>query len=66
VLKKRFENTKEVIRSRESKQEHAIQWPKEPRIETRTYNTMAKKKMTNGQFMIYKTLHRQLKIEQNI
>jgi hypothetical protein len=43
-------------------QEHAIQWPKEPRIETSTYNTMAKKKMTNGQFMIYKTLHRKLKI----
>jgi hypothetical protein len=28
-----------------------------------THNTMAKRKRTKGQTMIYKTLHRKLKIE---
>jgi hypothetical protein len=31
----------------------------------RTDNTMAKRKRTNGQTMIYKVLHRKLKIEQH-
>jgi len=33
-------------------------------VNQRTDNTMAKRKLTNRQTMIYKTLHRTLKIEQ--
>jgi hypothetical protein len=48
-----------------------IQWPKcedtngQSEVENqRTDNTMAKRQRTEGQTMIYKTLHRKLKIEQ--
>ena len=37
-----------------------IQWPKEEEPD----NTMAKRRRTKGQTMIYKTLHRKHKIEQ--
>ena len=46
----RFEDTIRVIRSRKSKRR-------------RTDNTMTKIKRTKGQTMIYKALHRKLKIE---
>jgi hypothetical protein len=46
----------------------AIQWPNKNRQyngQTRTDNTMAKRKMTKGQTMVYKTLHKKLMIEQH-
>jgi hypothetical protein len=35
------------------------------RVIRRTDNTMANRKSTKGQTMIYKTLHRKLKVEQH-
>jgi predicted component of viral defense system (DUF524 family) len=49
LIKEEFEDTKGVIRIRISKKDKTIQWKKEKR--------------TKGQTMIYKTLHRKLKIE---
>ena len=48
-MRKVFEDTKGVIKSRKYKDRH--------------YN--GQKKRTTGQTMIYKTLHRKLKIEQH-
>ena len=54
-----FEDTKVVIRS------HISNKNRQYNGQTRTDNTMAKRKMTKGQTMVYKTLHKKLMIEQH-
>ena len=54
-IKEEFEDIKRVIRTDNTMIKRVI----------RTDNTMTKRKRTKEQIMIYKTLHRKLKIEQH-